>query len=137
MDSLTSKVQEILGSEEGMKQLGEMAKMLGLSGGEESSSPQQAAGPDLGALLSGAASSGQEAPLISAAELEKLSGILRSARQDTPAAALLRALRPMLRESRQKRVDEALRILRLLSILLVLQQSGLLRGLLGEDSSNP
>ncbi|HIQ59642.1 MAG TPA: hypothetical protein IAB22_09335, partial [Candidatus Merdivicinus intestinavium] len=54
-----------------------------------------------------------------------------------PAAALLRALRPMLRESRQKRVDEALRILRLLSILPVLQQSGLLRGLLGEDSSNP
>ena len=34
MDSLTSKVQEILGSEEGMKQLGEMAKMMGLSGGE-------------------------------------------------------------------------------------------------------
>ena len=136
MDSLTSKVQEILGSEEGMKQLGEMAKMLGLAGGEESP-PQQAAGPDLGALLSGAAPTGQEAPLISAAELEKLSGILRSARQDTPAAALLRALRPMLRESRQKRVDEALRILRLLSILPVLQQSGLLRGLLGEDSSNP
>ena len=31
MDDLSSKVQEILGSEEGMKQLQEMAKALGLS----------------------------------------------------------------------------------------------------------
>ena len=29
MEDLTAKVQEILGSEEGMKQLQEMAKMLG------------------------------------------------------------------------------------------------------------
>ena len=32
MDDLTAKVQQILGSEDGMRQLQEMAKMLGLSG---------------------------------------------------------------------------------------------------------
>ena len=31
MDDLTAKVQEILGSEEGMRQIQEMAKALGLS----------------------------------------------------------------------------------------------------------
>ena len=136
MEDLTAKVQEILGSEEGMKQLQEMAKMLGLSGGEEPA-PQ----PDLGAILSGL-TGGQQAgpggePSISPAGLAKLGNLLQSAKQDTPGAALLRALRPLLRENRQKRVDEALRIMRLLSLWPVLQQSGLLQGLLGDDSHNP
>ena len=71
------------------------------------------------------------------AGLAKLGNLLQSAKQDTPGAALLRALRPLLRENRQKRVDEALRIMRLLSLWPVLQQSGLLQGLLGDDSHNP
>ena len=136
MEDLTAKVQEILGSEEGMKQLQEMAKMLGLSGGEEPA-PQ----PDLGAILSGLTGGLQAAPgaepAISPAGLAKLGNLLQSAKQDTPGAALLRALRPLLRENRQKRVDEALRIMRLLSLWPVLQQSGLLQGLLGDDSHNP
>ena len=136
MEDLTAKVQEILGSEEGMKQLQEMAKMLGLSGGEEPA-PQ----PDLGAILSGLTGGQQAAPggepSISPAGLAKLGNLLQSAKQDTPGAALLRALRPLLRENRQKRVDEALRIMRLLSLWPVLQQSGLLQGLLGDDSHNP
>ena len=136
MEDLTAKVQEILGSEEGMKQLQEMAKMLGLSGGEEPA-PQ----PDLGAILSGLTGGQQAAPggepSISPAGLAKLGNLLQSAKQDTPGAALLRALRPLLRENRQKRVDEALRIMRLLSLWPVLQQSGLLQGLLGDDSQNP
>ena len=40
MEDLTAKVQEILGSEEGMKQLQQMAKMLCFSRGENPS-PQQ------------------------------------------------------------------------------------------------
>ena len=137
MEDLTAKVQEILGSEEGMKQLQEMAKMLGLSGGEEPA-PQPAPQPDLGAILSGLTGGGQAAPSgeppISPAGLAKLGSLLQSAKRDTPGAALLRALR---REGRQKRVDEALRIMRLLSLWPVLQQSGLLQGLLGDDSQNP
>ena len=140
MEDLTAKVQEILGSEEGMKQLQEMAKMLGLSGGEEPA-PQPAPQPDRGAILSGLTGGQQAAPggepSISPAGLAKLGNLLQSAKQDTPGAALLRALRPLLRENRQKRVDEALRIMRLLSLWPVLQQSGLLQGLLGDDSHNP
>ena len=140
MEDLTAKVQEILGSEEGMKQLQEMAKMLGLSGGEEPAT-QPAPQPDLGAILSGLTGGGQAAPSgeppISPAGLAKLGSLLQSAKRDTPGAALLRALRPLLREGRQKRVDEALRIMRLLSLWPVLQQSGLLQGLLGDDSHNP
>lgn len=143
MEDLTAKVQEILGSEEGMKQLQDMAKMLGLTGeGENQNAPASNNGPDLSTLLSGltgttpgAGSSGGTLP-ISPADLAKLGTLLHSAQEDTPSAALLRALRPLLRENRQKRVDEALRIMRLLSLWPVLQQSGLLQGLLGDDSSH-
>ena len=48
MDDLTAKVQEILGSEEGMRQIQEMAKALGLS-----NSTPPPAGSGLSGLLSG------------------------------------------------------------------------------------
>lgn len=143
MEDLTAKVQEILGSEEGMKQLQDMAKMLGLTGEEETpSAPASSGGLDLSALLSGLTGSAPAAGnnggnlSISPADLAKLGTLLQSTQQDTPSAALLRALRPLLRENRQKRVDEALRIMRLLSLWPVLQQSGLLKGILGDESSH-
>ncbi len=143
MEDLTAKVQEILGSEEGMKQLQDMAKMLGLTGEEENhNAPTANSGLDLSTLLSGltggAPAAGNNAGNlpISPADLAKLGTLFHSAQEETPGAALLRALRPLLRENRQKRVDEALRIMRLLSLWPVLQQSGLLQGLLGDDSSH-
>ena len=50
MDDLTSKVQEILGSEEGMKQIQDMAKALGLTGGDDPPAPPSG---DLSGLLAG------------------------------------------------------------------------------------
>ena len=135
MDDLTSKVQEILGSEEGMKQIQEMAKALGLTGGDSapSSSPPSV---DLSNLLSGQSistppSSG-EGFSINPADLMRIRQLLQQARAETPGTAFLRSLRPLLKEERQHKVDEAIRILHLLSLLPVLQQSGVLQGLLGD-----
>ena len=50
---------------------------------------------------------------------------------ETPNTALLKSLRPLLKEERRHKVDEAIRIMHLLSLLPVLQQSGILKGLLG------
>ena len=109
MEDLTAKVQEILGSEEGMKQLQEMAKMLGLSGGEEPA-PQPAPQPDLGAILSGLTGGGQAAPSgeppISPAGLAKLGSLLQSAKRDTPGAALLRALASFLEQHTVRTIVE-------------------------------
>lgn len=135
MDDLTSKVQEILGSEDGMRQLQEMAQMLGLSGSTENSSAPSGNQPDLSAALSGLMGSDDQAGL-SAADLVKISGMMQNIREETPSTALLKALRPLLRQERQKKVDEALRIMRLLSLWPVLQQSGLLKGFLGDSDPN-
>ena len=44
---------------------------------------------------------------------------------------LLQALRPFLEPERQKRVDEAVKLLHLMRLAPLLQESGLLSGLLG------
>ena len=49
---------------------------------------------------------------------------------DDERTALLKALRPLLSEQRQKKTDEAIKLLRLMSLLPVLKDSGLLGNLL-------
>lgn len=137
MDDLTAKVQQILGSEDGMRQLQEMAKMLGLSGdgGGSGGGESGAAAPgglDLGSLLSGQQ---EDPPPISPADLMRIGSMMQNMKQDTPGTTLLKALRPLLREERQKKVDQAVRMMRLFSLLPILQESGLLKGLLGGDGS--
>ena len=160
MDDLTAKVQEILGSEEGMKQLQDMARMLGLSPGGDGTEappspppapspaqPPASGGPDLGALLSGLMGGSQpQAPALppsppsataggdggfhlNPADLLKIRQLMQTVHQDTPDTLLLKALRPLVRAERQRRVDEAIRLIRLLALLPILQQSGLLKGL--------
>ncbi len=123
MDDLTSKVQEILGSEDGMKQLQEMARALGLTGGSDTPS----------GALSGAdgRQAANEGFPLRPADLMQIQQLLQQAQAETPGTAFLRSLRPLLREERRRKVDEAIRILRLTSLLPALQQSGLLQNLLG------
>ena len=130
MDDLTAKVQEILGSEEGMRQIQEMAKALGLSG-----STPPPADSRLSGLLSGPPSPQPPADgglSLSPADLMQLRSLFQQIQTETPATALLRALRPLLKEERRHKVDEAVRILHLINLLPLLQQSGLLKHLLGD-----
>ena len=56
--------------------------------------------------------------------------MLAAVRQEDDSTRLLRALRPLLGEERQKKLDEAIRILQFMRMLPMLRQSGLLSGLL-------
>ena len=121
-----------------MRQLQEMASALGLS--NSSDSAPNAGQTDLNSILAGL-SGGQNPPQqesnslpVSTAELMKISSLLQNVQQETPATSLLHALRPMLKPERRKKVDEAVKIIRLLSLLPILQQSGLLKGFLGEHN---
>ncbi|MGI5895058.1 MAG: hypothetical protein ACOX6P_10795 [Candidatus Merdivicinus sp.] len=140
MDDLTSKVQEILGSEDGMRQLQEMAKALGLSPESGDSAPAPSGAGDLSSMLAGltgnAEDSAQSDLPISAGDLLKIGNLLQNVQHETPSTALLRALKPLLRPERRKKVEEAVRIMQLLALLPVLQQSGLLKGLLGDGNSD-
>ena len=62
-----------------------------------------------------------------AADLLSAFGKLSS---DDERTALLKALRPLLSEQRQKKTDEAIKILRLMSLLPLLRDSGILGKLL-------
>ena len=62
--------------------------------------------------------------------LMKAAPLLNAAGQEDDATRLLAALRPLLSESRRKRLDEAGRILRLMRLLPLLRQSGMLQNIL-------
>lgn len=63
--------------------------------------------------------------------LAKMGPIFSALRQEDDSTRLLHALRPMLRPARQKKLDEALKLLHLMRALPLLKQSGILGSLGG------
>lgn len=117
------KMQSLLSDPESMQQLQELAQMLQADSGQESaetnSAPSEAepagsmnagGGLDLGALM-------------------KVSQLMGTAKEDSDTALLL-ALKPHLQEERQKKVEKAVKMLKLLSIWSMLKESGMLKDLL-------
>ena len=119
MDDLMQKLQSVLNDKESMKQLSELAAMLGA---EQNSAPQEPGPepPDAGG--GGLGSVGDISKLM------QLSGAVSQAGKGDKNIALLLALRPLLKEENQHKVDRAVRLLRMMSLLPVLRESGLLGG---------
>ena len=110
MDDLTSKMQELLSDPESMQQISELAAMLQ---GESSASnppavPDAAGGFDPGMLL-------------------KLGELMRTQNQPDKNAALLLALKPHLGEEKQKKVDKAIKLMKLIAVWSIAKDSGLLQ----------
>lgn len=114
------------------------------SGGQTTSSPQQNNGgqnaPDLSGLiaaLSGMNSTGTsggstgENPLpgLDLNQIVKLQQALQSINGNDKNTQLLLALKPHFSERRRARVDQAIRLMRLFSMLPTLQESGFFAGL--------
>ena len=115
MDDFAEKIQSILSDEESMKQIGELAAMLGLSG--EASPPNLPDTPlplpdselDMGALMS-------------------LAGKLKNCGGNDDNINFLVALKPLLSDEKRKKADNAIKILKLLNLLPILKDSGILGG---------
>lgn len=143
MDDLAGKLNELLNSPDAMARIQNLAGMLEQNQGDSAPSPvssrQQPEGGNLGALaslLSGLGNSSGEATSSSSIPeagtlqmVTRLAPLLTAARQEDDHIRLLRALRPLLGKERQKKLDEAIRILQLLRMLPLLRQTGLLSGL--------
>ena len=141
MDDLNQQLQKILSDPQAMGQIQSLLGSLGTS--QEASSPapaQPAPGPGLSSLL-GALGGGTPAPAQNETALAgvnpqtlsamtRLMPLLSQANREDDATRLLRALRPLLGEARQKKVDEAVRILQMLRLLPLLKDSGVFSGLL-------
>lgn len=113
MDDLMEKLQSVLNDKESMQQLSELASML--SGGGEDKAPLQSPPPP------------QEGGL-DITKLMQLSGAVSQAGRGDKNIALLLALRPLLKEENQAKLDRVVKLFRLISLWPVLRESGLLGG---------
>ncbi len=125
MDDLTGKLAEMLQDPETMKQIQDLAGMLGQGNSSGDSSPSAPPPSSPGQQVSGS-SNGQ--PAISPEAMGmvmKLMPLLSSINQENDNTRFLKALRPLLGKERQHRLDEAMRLLQLTSLLPLLKQQGL------------
>lgn len=157
MDDLMSKLQSVLNDEESMKQIKELAGMLGsgLSDNAEQAAPAQPSTPtspppapqengdtpdfsqllaSLGGMMGNSGASPQSSNQgntdngIDIQKLMQLGTVISSANKSDKNVDLLLALRPLLKEENQVKIDRLVKIFKLFAIYPALKESGLLGG---------
>ena len=142
MDDLTKKLENLLNSPDGMEKIqSAMAALGGLADQpQESAAPaapaQDGGGLDLSGLLA-ALGGGGAAPaaalpadskssgLPDLSMLTKMAPLLSSMRRDDENTVLLKALRPYLHGDREKRLDDAIKIMQFIRVMPLLRDRGL------------
>lgn len=138
MDNLAEMLSQMMNSPEGMERIKNLANMLGQN---QASSAPQASGRESAvsppAVNSAPSSSGSN-PLGGLGGIDtnmlqmmtKLAPLLSIVRQEDDSTRLLHALRPLLSGERQKKVDEAIKILRLMRMVPLIKDAGIFSDLL-------
>ncbi len=109
-----SKISELLSDEESVKQLSELAQMIMAEKNEEQPSDEK--------------KSDQTSPDFS--DIMKLTSLAGALSENDKNTDLLLALRPHLSEERQKRVDKAVKIMRISSLYSLAKENGMLEDIL-------
>ncbi|MBR2284023.1 MAG: hypothetical protein IJ874_06345 [Ruminococcus sp.] len=127
---LTGKISELLSDEESLRQLMELAQMFRSgdipdNGDEQDSS---AGGAESGTGEDSAAEKPGDMPDIGS--IMRLAGLAGAAAQGDRNTELLTALKPHLSAERQKRVDRAIKLMKLLAVWNLAKESGLLNDVL-------
>ena len=106
MDDLSEKLSSILSDPQAMKEVAALASQLGIDPPgvhREQPAPVQPAQPEEAAMLSG------------------LLPMLGALKQDDDTVRLLEAMRPFLSEERQKKLDKAKRLIKVLKLMPLLK----------------
>ncbi|MGN0631748.1 MAG: hypothetical protein ACI4JN_10515 [Ruminococcus sp.] len=117
MDDLFSKMQSVMSDPESMKQLKELAELMGNDDKDTSAEQpvqQEESSGDIG---------------FDIGKILELSSVLGSSGNSEDAALLL-ALKPHLKKERRKKVDKAVKLLKMLELWETLKDSGLLKDIL-------
>ena len=134
-DDLMAKLNDVLNDEESMKQIKELAGALSA----ESGSGNADGSLDISRLL-GMNDNGNEAkeqntndnsnPLGNQdiSKLMQVKSIMEQSTKDDKNIALLLALKPHLKDEKQAKVDSLIKIFKLLKLLPLLRESGILGG---------
>ena len=131
-----AKLQSVLNDEQSMKQLSQLAGALsGDSAPQAQPAADQASANDFSQLLKSLDLNTQTqqpappaAPGIDVAKFMQLQAILQQANKHDKNVDLLLALRPLLKEENQVKIDRLIKIFKLFSVYPALKQSGLLGG---------
>ena len=136
MDDISAAIRSVLNDPQSMAQIQNIMQSLGANdagqGGQNAPGPAPAqnapngAGNALQSLLP-ALGGANDNPMMTM--LLRAAPLLASANQEDDATRLLAALRPLLGEARRKKLDEAVRILKLLHLLPLLRESGILQNI--------
>ncbi len=103
----------------------DLSALAGTLGNHQAASSQQSQSQNALASLGGLGSNTQMLGMLT-----KLAPLLSQVNQEDDSTRLLYALRPLLGAERQKKVDEALKILQMMRLLPLLKESGVFSGLL-------
>lgn len=120
MADISEKLQSLLSSPDGMQKLQEAAGQLQGILGENT---------DTAALLDGLLGTKAPAPPTPTPDLSlltKAAPFLAAMQKEDDSTTLLKALRPYLHGERQKRLDEAMEILKWLRLATMLKEQGVL-----------
>ncbi len=121
MDDMMEKIQAVLNDEESMKQISQIAQALGSGDG----------GTSDGSSFSGSDSEKDKDGGLGdfdMAKLASLAAILSSSAKNDPNTDFLLALKPLLKDENQAKVDRLLKIFRLLAVWPAIKESGILGG---------
>ena len=136
MDDLMGKIQEVLSDEESMKQLSELAASLFPSSEQNGMGIQWKEYRHMGTTFFEAEAnedkeddSSKQGIDFDLSKLLMIGQVMSSVSNDKNTELLL-ALRPLLKEERQEKVDKAVKILKLLAVWSVLKDSGILSDIL-------
>ena len=140
MDDISSRINQILSDPQSMQQLQTLAQSLGLSApAETAAQPLSSSGgidmSQVGALLSqfglGQQQQAPPPPSIDMNSILQIQKAMQLFANGNKNVELLRSLRPLLSERRQKKVDDAVRIMQLIQMLPMLKEAGLFGALGG------
>lgn len=121
------KIGELFSDEESVKQLTDIARML-MS--DSSSGTDDSICDEESSVSAEADSSASSDGVPDIGSLLKLTSLMGAFSQKDKNSELLLALRPHLNEEKQKKVDKAIKMLKLIAVLNIARENGLLNDLL-------
>ena len=117
MDDISQRIGQILNDPESMSEIMNIAKSLGLT--DEKTSEEKRKESEKPVATN---------EIVNA--VMQLSPLISQVKKDDESTNLLRALKPLLSEKRQEKVDGAIKIIQLLKLLPVLKENSALKNIL-------
>lgn len=122
MEDFAGRIQSILSDEESLKQIGELAQMLGLGAppSAESSSPMSLPVSEEG--------QGPQNDVLSGIDIGAVMKLVSGFNSEDDNIRFIIALKPLLSEEKRAKADTAVKLLKLVNLIPLIKESGLLGG---------